>query len=480
MYSHFGMHLARIFFKVSQFPSIVSHTKLKSVGSFSRRVEELTTRSDFLKARDQKCLDRDLRKRSLNFHRFVTEKAPKYEVAHLEVQKKSPLRESRNLTLNSLLRSLDDSQDQWLSDPRVDRPNLFRTILANLDSIDTSFYDKIVDLIETEATLSVEEARVLEQIFKKCIKQGDARFHTGSIIAKIASRVLLNRNRFDSKLIQRVDRAASNFTDSSWRDTLDYLKYVTVLNRLHRRVLRQVKSRLIEQCDDAYRNYDLPKTPRFKLFADSNATVDQTEIVAMTINYLDVLKNLNGSTRSPKVYYSQLSRAISRFLTISSVSDIDRMKVVIAHQAAGLGPLHVGKKLVDDWIRTNRRLSTMPKHDLETVMHCARVSGYAHQFRLRRLQSACSKNNIAWEGSTGPVPDTILTTSTYARSWQRPMRRRLHGAMNSLRVERLDPDSVRKIANTNPRCNKTGCSICSKFIQRIALARCFHFPLICH
>jgi hypothetical protein len=310
-------------------------------------------------------------------------------------------------------------------------------------------------------------------------------------VGKIASRILRNRNLFDTKLVKRVDRTACKWTESALsqasarfyvvlEDAIEYLGSVPSLNGLHCRVLRLVKNRLVEQCEDVHRSYAGSSKPRFMLFADSDTPDDHSKIVSMAIKYFGILKNLDTSTRSPRVYYSQLSRGIRKILRITSIPAIERMKVVIAHHAAGLGPLPIGTKLVDDWIRANRRLSSAPLQDLETVMNCARVSRFAHQYRLGRLKSACSKNNIGVEAAETPVPDRILTSCLHGRSWRRPFRRRLHGAMNSLRVERVNAEYVQRMANANPHCNKTDCHICVKFTKRIALARCFHFPTVLH
>lgn len=476
---------------MATFPRIISNTKFKTVGSFSRRIDELTTKTDFLRTQEQKTQARDLRKRSLNFHRFLTVKAPTYEVAQLEVNKISRMRSSQNLTLRAVLQGLEESEGHSLRNSPVDRSNILRVILGSFDSIDPSLYGKIVDLIPPGGLSSSEEARLLVRIYQTCIAQSNKRVCTESTVGKIASRILRNRNLFDTEFVKRVDRAACAWTESALsqcsasshavlEDALEYLGSVPSLNGLHFRILRRVKHRLIELCDDAHRKFVGSTKPRFVLFADSDTPENHSKIVPMAINYFGILKTLDTSTRTPRVYYSQLSRGIEKILRICSTPVIERMKVVIGHHAAGLGTLRIGTKLVDDWIRANRRLSSAPRQDLETVMHCARVSRYAHQYRLGRLKYACSKNNIEVETAGTPIPDRILTSCLHRRSWRRPFRRRLHEAMNSLRVERLNAKYVKKLANANPYCNKTDCHICVEFTKRIALARCFHFPTVFH
>ena len=459
---------------------LVKSSKYKTVAAYSNRVKLLESRKDFALSRRENIQTRDLRKRGLNFHLFLTEKQSNTELA-VAVQKQlqtQRLKRQDSLTdVLGMLRSVETNRNLISSASVNDTVHIIRN---HFHYIPVEALADVSTFLAIHASESELGAQIASLVLKKVLS---CTAHLTRDIPKLIG-ICCAVRKFERYLSAKQMAQLDELTIKQLRGGREVIPLPSLVlfveSNPNRTVLRWIKARLITDIEKAMKTTDYSK-PSFSLFGTCEERVDHTQLMNSLLQYLTVLNQLGNRCVSPPRVYSDLTSALERFLSTNVRSDpLVKMKLIEVHASLGFRPLtDLGRRLVHDWLKSHSALLRENPTNLSIVYNCSEAVRYSHRFSRKRLLNAC--NMVGIPSKPGSVPSKLISVSnTLKRNrsivYHRPFRRLLHASLGKARPLRLDRETVSRLSDSPIECGKRGCVVCSRFRGQLDIARAFHFP----
>ena len=459
---------------------VPSSSKYKTLQAVTARIDKVDSRETNRRSLKKLSIQKDLRKRSLNFHNFTTLFPTNAEVAISTLKNVHEEKGLRKYKLRNLIHVLarPGSPEYKLL---ASNPNLVvETVSSHFREIPPKMYPGFVTLFSYNGfrqTHGSDHAIVLEKLLREFLRHvGDTDYSVFDLCNVVGCcrkyGVPINPSGYTT-LQQRL--AGSGSALVSLPRYFIHIPPTTPNNadfRLLRILIRELAAEL-----QSRRNK--PKDLRTEFLGRINLISEPSESASTQSNALvfaieTLGRFLSPTLRLPRRLYDDLCWFINSDTRLQCVERI-RVLSLFAKDATVSSHCRV---LIHDFLKTRKNLRDLPHQDLQSLYQSATLVGYVNPFQLRRLRNVIRDDidsgtpfNTCLRDHQVCVDERFRRLTTFAQYHHvRKVRRRIHRLMGSINVGRVSSDLVLKTKVPNDG----SCRVCQTFYSKLALARKFH------
>ena len=484
--------------------AVPSASKYKTVSALTKRVLNFEGKHNHREVSAQKALERDIRKRSLNFHQYHIVPQIQTEVAIGVLRSIASARGARRITLTRLLDLLGGNALPNDYTAHGSLRTLAHQMSTHFDGLPPPLYPRVLELLSSHVDKSGRAQAVVKRIASRiagCDRQIVVAFSHDSAPWATVGSCVVQCERFLSRQNVKAIRTRVNIellrfhladpkcTNSGLTgNILKYLSCFSPVTAVEFPLLRAANSRLTAMLHQA--NKPVVRTLAFTLFHPEGRSKPESAMLLPLLNqYTAILAKL---PKQPyQLGFTEYRRALNRFIELNpgKASRLDLIRFVVTDAKLGFCPLSSGYGVFSTFLRKTPTLSSLPESDLRLLLECADTVGFHDRFQRRRLENACIKQTIEIPVRTVAFPDSLrgviragrtlaqlshddrlrLLTSIEPRwAHRRPVRRLIHAVSGSINPGRLSPS----VLPAAPLPFNAGAELNSK----LRLATVFHHP----
>jgi hypothetical protein len=438
--------------------------KFKTVDAVAGRMVKLDSRSVVSKFKDERLRQKDLRKRSLNFHKFLTEFPRESDVPIRALEEVERIRWLRRLPLQKLTSLIQDPENPSFEVLRSHIPFLSGTISKHFREISPAMYCDFARLIGEKIDFSdprQDDLHVLDMFLRGIIHSSDDTPYTisqlGSALGYCRRRGICGCLKMRRRFLNLVAADQGTFSpiikyfSNCSPDNLDDLDL-----RLLRILIRKTVT-IFAQKKQSHSNLQTTFLGRLGLMSDALSPAD----IVATIRTLGLFAS---HLRLPRQLYDGMVWYIGHTCDLSLINRIS----LLAAFARDPSIARFLRSLLHQYFISSKNLSLVPREELETVSACCRQAGFEHPFHLRRLERSLP-GVVRQQTSNDRFRELVVLLKFPKAHHVRHVRRRIHALMNSVNIGRVSSELVK--ADIAPH---DACKICRSFSFRLDLARKFH------
>jgi len=457
---------------------VPSNSKYKTLQALSGRIEKIDSRASTLKSLRQSATEKDLRKRSLNFHNFATVFPARTEVAIGTLRIVKEERKIQGLRLRDILKILEkpDSEEYRCLVPNAKL--LVDTASNHFREIPPKMYPEFVRILSENIDSlphAPKQSKLLEKLLREFIKHIEDTEYSlvdvCNVLGYCRKQDLPINSTIYSRLLTLIEHSAH--ACFSLPQYFSHIQSGTLNNsdlRLLRILIRDLTSQLRvrrESTDHPQHHFlgriglgpELSSVPRLS-----------SEHLLTAVKTLGRI--LTPSFRVPSVFYQDLCSFIRSNSQLELVDKVSTLGLFGTNKSVS----RVCCSLIHGYLKSNKDLSCIPRDELEKVYRTARLVGFNHSFQLRRLERVLPPSPVLLvphslrdhQVSVDERFRRLLRLARYHRV--RKVRRRMHALMGCINIGRVSGKLIRG-AEFNLISH---CSICDSFASNLNLARQFH------
>ncbi len=437
------------------------------------RVLKLENRLVLPQSIEEKLRLKDLRKRSLNFHKFVTEIPFETEVAIRALNDVERTRWLRRLPILKITQLIQNPANPSFEILQSEISSLRGTISKHFREISPALYSDFARLIGSRIDFqnpSQGDLDFLDMFLRGVIKSAD---DTSYSIFQLATALGYCRKRAIPDCLKTRRRFLDLVSDDSANASaiIEYLSLCSPdhLDDVDFRLLRILMRQTVIQLTKKRKSVSNLQNR----FLERIGLVNEDQSPADCVSMIQTIGRFTSHLHIPRKLYDGIVWFVGNDCDISLY---DRMSLV-APFVNDPSNAQLLRSLLYQYFRSAKNLSFVPRKELEHIATYCRLVGFEHPYYLRRLSRS--------------LPDFSLSRSSFARDHQlnsneqfltlinllkfprahdmRILRRRMHELMNSIKIGRLSSDIVHEQLIPHD-----GCRICESFGSRLELARKFH------
>lgn len=429
-------------------------------------------------------MEKDFRKRSLNFHRFLTIQPTLQDVALSTMRAVKEERETSNTSMPEFVKWVGSTD----SFQRQVNPGTIGMVVANLASVPISVYPRVMAWLS--AGEDHPESRILSQrLVSKICECGNLQYHFRESadweqIWNFAARFRHNlRPNSARSLRESVSNAYMTFHKAAPMDSglqthmLHFLCSVPVpFSKSELSLIRLLNIALTNAMQEASK--PVSGKPVFSP-SSNNASVDASALLSRILLFEEAVSQ---SQPNYAVGFVSYSRALNRFIEANfrKLDQNSLIDLIIKHSQNRPGPLPSAPSVLRQIVRSYKRI---PARIAEPLLLAAAFGGYRDRFSIRRVERAAGESKAEVSASLEALirRPALVTLLNHDRRMHIlsavPERLRSHRAGRRL-IHRiaweLNPGRLREYPETIQMCSKRECTICRSMNSRLELVRAFH------
>jgi hypothetical protein len=445
--------------KFSELTSLIipQNPKYKTLQALADRITKVDIRSSKRDLIVQESRARDLRKRSLNFHRFLTVHQQNTEIA---IREMNSIKEHRKLS-------------------RIASRDLFKMIAAGSDNVESNF-DKVVTVLLAK----------MDEIPPGLIPK---------LLSMVYSRTDQQSKKFEYLLIHTRVPFSITFAEYSIEDLCIIANAAVKHNcgELVSQARRQVWNFLTSESSDI---------PPESLFSILNccAMVTVPRIRRVVANRVFNLLETSGHRSAPGLdhpLFSPVNEGVSRETISRLIDGISRFSHI---RIPSKYRLILPKMLTDDrvmririlsrfsrykdlafvcrdeilaLVRSRQRWSQLSNAQRDLIKHAGRLCGFSHRFHSRRIGISKYTLEEPLEVHQLTHDERMNRLIAFAGKCMqnRVVRRKVHALIQQLDPRRVMPETLLKWKK-DLKMTACPCRGCEKFNDRLELALAFYYP----
>lgn len=429
-------------------------------------------------------MEKDFRKRSLNFHRFLTIQPIDKEVGMSVMRAVKEERLWSNMSMPEFIKRVSSTD----SFQRQVNPGTVGMVDANLASVPITLYPRVMAWLL--AGEEYPESRILSRrLVSKICECGNLQYlfresADWEQIWKFAVR-FCHHLRPDSArcLRERVSNAYVTFHTAAPMDSglqthmLHFLCSVPVpFSKSELSLMRFLKIALTNAMQEASKS--VSGKPVFSL-SPSNASADASAILSQILLFEKVVSR---SQPNYAVGFVSYSRALNRFIEANfcKLDQNSLIDFIVEHSQNWPGSLPSAPSVLRQIVRSYKKI---PAGISISLLLAAAFGGYRDRFSIRRIERAAGESLPEVSASLEALirRPNLLSLLNHDRRMHIlsaiPERLRSHRTGRRLihRVaSELNPGRVREYPEAAQICSKRECTICRSMNSRLELVRAFH------
>ena len=461
---------------------VPANTKYKTLLALSGRIDKIDSRQVKKALTKSSLVDKDLRKRSLNFHYFTTTFPTNTEVAIGIQGDQIEERKLRGSELRSLIH-LFNRTDSPEYNRLIKNPNLIvETVSNHFREIPPRMYPAFANVL-SQGDHSRKHNSYRQHVVRKLLSEFLRHIHDTDYSVFDLSNMLGCCRKYNIPITLVAYTRLRDLLLASKSACMALHGYFIqipsgALNDAEFRLLRVLIGELTSELSSRRNKRTNLQTDFLGRLGLTTEHVDHPVIssdkLVEAVNTLG--RFLTPSQRLPRRLYDDLCWFITSDPNLSHVQRI----TTLALFGRDYGVSRACRGLIHEYLKTNKNLASLPRKDLATVHQCAEIVGYHNLFQMRRLQNVLGVDASSLSHPRGLLKDHQVCVDERFRRVQsllryhhvRKARRRMHGLMKSINIGRVSQELVLG----SRICRDRTCTTCESFHSQLELAIKFHEP----